>query len=60
MKLSGIMKTISQMQINKTELFSSWFHILLRFHNDLDPRNKKVRLLVFKTHHNATAQCSVI
>ena len=42
-KISGITKTISQMQINKTELFSSWFHILLRFHKDLEPRNKKVR-----------------
>jgi len=41
-KLSGIMKTISQMQINKTELFSSLFYLLLRFHKDLEPRNKKV------------------
>jgi len=37
------MKTISQTEMNKTELFSLWFHILLRFHNDLEPRNKKVR-----------------
>jgi hypothetical protein len=39
-KLSGITRTISQMQINKTELFSSWFHILLRFHKDLEPRKR--------------------
>lgn len=40
-RLSGVAKTISQVKINKTELFSSWFHILLRFDKDLKPRNTK-------------------